>query len=266
MNIDLLLKRIGVQSLPDPPLERLQKLHDAMTKTIPFENLAVMEGKRISLEPSAVFEKVVEQGRGGYCYELNSLFADLLERLGYKVERLLGRVWGSGAAAPPLTHMALRVFVDNEPYLCDVGFGAGTLRQPLPWVTGAIANQPPDSFRLDATDNGEMLLSGHSGGEWKPLYSLLPCAVRPQDYVPANHYTSTHPNSRFTQGLIAALATDDGRMTINGRIFRRVGADGETERELTTFDELVQVLAEEFGLTNVDVTPLKIRLSTLFPG
>lgn len=264
MNIHLLLQRIGVKALPDSPLKRLQTLHQAMTKTVPFENVAVLEGKTISLEPADIFAKVVEQGRGGYCYELNSLFADLLERLGYKVERLLGRVWVSGAAAPPLTHMALRVFVEDQPYLCDVGFGGGGIREPLPWVTGVITNQPPDSFRLDATDNGEILLSGLLREEWKPLYSLIPCPVRPQDYIPANHYTSTHPNSRFTQGLIAALSTDDGRKTINGRIFRKVGADGETERELATFDELVQVLADEFDLANLDVSSLQSRLASLF--
>jgi N-hydroxyarylamine O-acetyltransferase len=264
MNIDLLLERIGIQVLPDSPFERLQTLHSAITKTVPFENLAVLEGKNISLEPNDVFAKVVEQGRGGYCYELNTLFAELLEYLGYNVERLLGRVWANGAAAPPLTHMALRVFVEYQPYLCDVGFGGGTLRKPLPWVTGVAANQSPDSFRLDVIDNGETMLSRLSGAAWKSLYSLLPCPVRPQDFIPANHYTSTHPSSYFTQAPVSALTTDDGRITLRGRIFRRLGAGGETERELTSFDELVQVLAQEFGLGNLDVTSLNNRLSRLF--
>lgn len=264
MDIDAFLRRIGLHSLPDSPMKRLQALHAAMTKTVPFENVAVLEGKGISLEPGDVFTKVVDQGRGGYCFELNALLAYLLEDFGYKVERLIGRVWASGAPAPSLTHMTLRVFVEDQPYLCDVGFGGGTLREPLPWVTGALAMQGPDSFRLDATDNGETMLSRLVDAEWKNLYSLLPCPVRSQDYIPANHYTSTHPNSHFTQGLTAALATDSGRITLRDRLFRTVSAEGVTERELTTFDEVVQVLGQEFGLRDLDLAALKSRLSRLF--
>lgn len=265
MDVELFLRRIGLQSLPDSPMKRLQAMHAAMTKTVPFENVAVLEGKSISLEPGDIFAKVVGQGRGGYCFELNALLAHLLEGFGYKVERLIGRVWASGAVAPALTHMTLRVFVEDQPYLCDVGFGGGTLREPLPWLVGAVAVQGPDSFRLDATDNGETMLSRLADAEWKHLYSLLPCPVRSQDYIPANHYTSTHPNSHFTKGLVAALATDTGRVTLRDRLFRTVSADGETERELTTFDEVVQVLGQEFGLRDLDLAALKRRLSHLFP-
>ena len=264
MNIELFLQRLGIKSLPDTPLQRLQTLHRAMTQTVPFENLAVLEGQKISLNPEDIFTKVVEQGRGGYCFELNTLLAEVLEFLDYKVERLLGRVWANGAAAPPLTHMTLRVTVESQPYLCDVGFGGGTIREPLPWNTGSIVNQSPDSFRLDKTENAETMLSRLIGSSWKNLYSLLPCVVRFQDYIPANHYTSTHPDSYFTQGPAAALTTEDGRITLRGRIFRSVGANREEERELANFEELIQVLSRDFGLVNLDVKNLKSRLSGLF--
>ncbi|ABK99519.1 arylamine N-acetyltransferase family protein [Pelobacter propionicus] len=264
MNIESFLIRIGVQSLPESPLNRLQALHRAMTQTVPFENLAVLEGQKISLDPETLFTKIVERGRGGYCFELNTMLAEVLDFMGYKVERLLGRVWANGAASPPLTHMTLKVTVENQSYLCDVGFGGGTLREPLPWNTGAIVNQSSDSFRLDKTDNAETMLSRLTGDSWKNLYSLLPCVVRVQDYIPANHYTSTHPDSYFTQGPVAALTTEDGRITLRGRIFRSVGANREEERELATFDELIQVLSRDFGLDNLDVKNLKSRLSGLF--
>lgn len=264
MNIELFLKRIGIKSLPAPPLQRLQTLHRAMTQTVPFENLAVLEGQKISLDPAAIFTKVVEQGRGGYCFELNTLLAEVLGLFEYKVERLLGRVWVNGAAAPPLTHMALRVTLDSQPYLCDVGFGGGTLREPLAWNTGAVAHQPPDSFRLDETENSETMLSRLTASSWKNLYSLLPCAVRVQDYIPANHYTSTHPDSYFTQAPVVARSTADGLITLRGRIFRSAGANGESERELADFEELIQVLSREFGLASLNVKALESRLSGLF--
>jgi N-hydroxyarylamine O-acetyltransferase len=264
MNIELFLKRIGIQSLPAPPLQRLQTLHRAMTQTVPFENLAVLEGQKISLDPEVIFAKVVDQGRGGYCFELNTLLADVLEFQDYKVERLLGRVWTSGAADPPLSHMALKVTVENQTYLCDVGFGGGTVREPLRWNTGAIVNQSPDSFRLEETENSETMLSRLIGSSWKNLYSLLPCAVRVQDYTPANYYTSTHPDSYFTQAPVAALTTEDGRITLRGRIFRSAGANGEVERELADFEELIQVLSQDFGLAGLNVKELERRLSGLF--
>ena len=264
MNIELFLKRIGVQSFPDNPLQRLQTLHRAMTQTVPFENLAVLEGQKISLDPEVIFAKIVDQGRGGYCFELNTLLAEVLEFLGYKVERLLGRVWTSGAAAPPLSHMTLKVTVENQPYLCDVGFGGGTIREPLLWDIGAIVNQPPDSFRLEEAENSETMLSRLIGSSWKNLYSLLPCAVRAQDYIPANYYTSTHPDSYFTQAPVAALATENGRITLRGRIFRTVGSHGEAERELADLEELLQVLSRDFGLDNLNVKALESRLSGLF--
>ncbi|MFA5516606.1 MAG: arylamine N-acetyltransferase [Desulfuromonadales bacterium] len=264
INIEACLKRLGVRSLPDTPLPRLQTLHRAMTRTVPFENMAILEGQSISLDPKAIFTKIVEQGRGGYCFELNTLLAEILEFFNYAVERRLGRVWVTGATAPLPTHMALKVKVENRSYLCDVGFGGSTLREPLPWNTGSIVNQAPDSYRLDETENAETMLSGSIGPSWKNLYSLLPCTVRSQDYIPANHYTSTHPDSFFTREPMAALATEDGRITLHGRMFRRTGAAGKTERELANLEELVQVLSREFGLTHLNVKALESRLSGLF--
>lgn len=264
MDIERFLKRIGITSLPDSPHSRLREIHRAMTQSVPFENLAILEGHQIDLAPTALFSKIVEQGRGGYCFELNALLAEVYESLGYKVERLLGRVWSSGASSPPLTHMALRVMVDHQYYLCDAGFGGGTLRDPLPWNFHAVANQAPDSYRLEETGNQEVMLSRLTGSTWKNLYSFLPCPVRPQDFIPANHYTSTHPDSFFTQAPVAALTTGEGRITLRGRLFRRVEGTGEYERELATFEEFINVLHVDFGLTGLNGALLERRLSWLW--
>ncbi|ACD94627.1 arylamine N-acetyltransferase family protein [Trichlorobacter lovleyi] len=264
MDIERFLKRIGITSLPDSPHSRLREIHRAMTQSVPFENLAILEGREIDLAPTALFVKVVEQGRGGYCFELNALLAEVCESLGYKVERLLGRVWSSGAPSPPLTHMALRVMVDHQYYLCDAGFGGGTLRDPLPWNFYAAVNQTPDSYRLEETDNQEVMLSRFTGSRWKNLYSVLPCPVQPQDFIPANHYTSTHPDSFFTQAPVAALTTAEGRITLRGRLFRRVEGTDECERELATFEDFINVLHVDFGLTGLNGALLERRLSGLF--
>lgn len=264
LDIEAFFRRIGMHSLPDEPLQRLKVLHRSMTRAVPFENIAILEGKAISLELEDILDKVVEQKRGGYCFELNSLLAHVLKALGYHVERLIGRVWANGALAPPLTHMAIRVTLDNQRYLCDVGFGGGTLREPLPWELATDAVQLHDRFRLEMTDNGETMLSRQANKGWKSLYSLLPCTVRRQDYIPANHYTSTHPDSFFTQEPVAALLTENSRITLRGRLFRRVNAASETERELTSLHELLTVLTDDFGLRNLDEDALSRRLYRLF--
>ena len=264
MNLDAFLKRIGLETLPDDPLERLQMVHRAMVLAVPFENLEILEGRAISLNPETIFDKIVRRQRGGYCFELNGIFARILETLGYEVEPLLGRVWAGGNPAPLLTHMALRVTVAGTAYLCDVGFGSFSLREPLPWVLDEPVPQEPDCFRLVATDNRETVLQNRDGQTWKDLYSTLPCSVRMQDFIPANHYTSTHPDSFFTQIPVAALTTRDGRITLRGRLCRHIGAGGTLQRELESMDELFQVLSTDFGLTNLDRPVLEGRLATLF--
>lgn len=266
MSFDKFLQRISLPSLPKEPLERLQMLHRAMVLNVPFENIAILEGCAISLDPMDIYAKVVGRGRGGYCFELNGLFAWALETLGYSVERLLGRVWVKDVPSPLLTHMALRVMVGNQPYLCDVGFGGGTLREPLPWCLEQSVVQGPDTFRLTTIDNGETMLARFAPDGWRDQYSLLPCAVRPQDSIPANHYTSTHPNSIFCRIPMAAINRADGRIALRERTLRIVGANGERERQLQTFSELHQVLEEYFGLGDVEAEALQRRIQGIFTG
>ena len=264
MDVAAFLERIGVTTLPGPELERLQTLHRAIGLTVPYENLAILEGRSISLEIPDLLEKVVGRRRGGYCYELNGVFAHLLETLGFEVERHLARVWSNGYPAPPLTHLVLGVTVAGKRYLCDVGFGGGTLREPVPWELNEAVTQGPDRFRLVAADHGETMLQSFVLQQWKDLYSILPCAVRPQDVIPANHYSSTHPDSFFTRFPMAALNTSDGRITLRGRLFRCYGAKGVQERELASVEDFLQVVSRDFGLGGLDCTALGARLSGLF--
>lgn len=262
--IDSFLLRVGIDSLPEDPWARLLALHRAIPLTVPYENLEILEGRTISLDPAALHHKVVQRRRGGYCYELNGLFAEVLEALGFRVERLLARVWTNGHPAPPLTHMVLRVTVGQEAFLCDVGFGVGTLREPVPWRLDEVVRQDPDCVRLIAAECGETMLQGWVADRWKDLYSIIGWPLRPQDFLPANHYSSTHPDSFFTQAPMAALNTPGGRVTLRGRTFRRVTPEGTSELELDSFDELMEVVSTEFGLAGLDTDALRQRLAPLF--
>jgi N-hydroxyarylamine O-acetyltransferase len=254
-------RRIGYRGPESATLAVLSNLHRAHVTTVPFENLAIHEGQRICIEVADLVQKVIHRRRGGYCFELNGLFVALLEDMGFRVERLLGRVWFMNASAPLPTHQVTRVIVEGQAFLCDVGFGARVPREPLPWIMDAPAQQRPDTFRLMPTDNGETMLQCLEDGSWVNLYSLLPCTVRPQDYRPANHYTSTHPDSNFLKGTVVARCTEDGRVTLRDRGFRRVTAAGVEARDLQHPSELGPLLAAEFGLTDwTDLPRLQARI------
>jgi N-hydroxyarylamine O-acetyltransferase len=248
MDVAAYAHRIGYEGPLAPTLEVLTGLCAAHIRTVPFENLAIHEGAPIDLEPDALFHKVVLRRRGGYCFELNGLFSALLKALGFQVEHLLGRVWVGSRVDPVPTHQASRVTVDGQPYLVDVGFGARVLRAPFPWRLEVPVVQGPDAFRLVGADNGEVMLQGREADGWMDLYSLLPCTVRPQDYRPANHYTSTHPSSGFVLNAVVALTTPDGRLTLRSRELRRTTAEGVETRELSGPAELAPLLASAFGL------------------
>lgn len=264
MEICKVLERIGVTELHGDPLLRLGGLQSACINGIPFENIAILEGCQVSLDQYDLLEKLIERRRGGYCFELNSLFALLLERLGYRVERLLGRVWISGSEHPPLTHLALRVELEGVRYLSDVGFGAATPNRPIPWLSGEDLLSDGESFRLERERNGEVCFSILAGDEWRRMYSLLDCPVQPQDYLPANHYTSTHPDSHFTREPLVAIRTAEGRKSIKGNLFRNVSHGQERLEEIASFSRFLHLLEGEFGIAVQRAKPLEQRLAGIF--
>src|SRR5690606_7025466 len=134
LDLDAYCARIGYDGPREPTLATLRALHALHPAAIAFEALDVMLGRGIDLAPAAVEAKLVHQRRGGYCFEQNGLFQRVLAAMGFEVEALLARVlWRTPADAPPRprTHMALRVMVEGEPWLADVGFGGCVMTAPL---------------------------------------------------------------------------------------------------------------------------------------
>ncbi|HEX8778060.1 MAG TPA: arylamine N-acetyltransferase [Rhodanobacter sp.] len=259
------LQRIGYRDAPRPNAPTLRALAVAHAAAIPFENLDPLCGVRVRLEPDALERKLLHEGRGGYCFEQNLLFAAALRAIGFKVHGLIARVlWNQPEdAVTAQTHMLLRVEVDGESWLTDVGFGsmnlAGALRleADLEQATGL------EPFRLLERD-GEWRMQACVRGDWLTLYRF---DLQPRefiDYVVANHYVSTYPQSNFVQHLIAARTMCDRRLTLRGREFtvRRPGAEPE-RRTLGDSTEVCRVLEQEFGLHLPDRAALERRLDVL---
>jgi N-hydroxyarylamine O-acetyltransferase len=223
----------------------LRMLHRAHQLAVPFENLSIHLGEPISLESSHLFGKIVTRRRGGFCYELNGLFALLLEALGMRVQRVAARVYGGGELSPPFDHLALFVQpVDgNGPWLADVGFGR---HSDYPLLLGRRDEQddPAGRFRLTEADGGD--LDVFKDGE--PQYRIEPRERSLADFVPTCWWQQTSPESHFVQGPVCTLLTDDGRITISGRTLIETTGGSRTETELASDEAVLAAYRDRFGI------------------
>lgn len=251
MSLDLpaYFARIGHTGSTAPDLATLRAIHFAHATAIPFENLDIQQGLPIRLDLDSLQSKLVAGRRGGYCFEQNALLAAVLRALGFRVTGLCGRVRLGRPleGPPPRTHMVLRVELDEGPYLADVGFGAGTLLEPIPLVAGTAVNQRGWDYALVAEGEG-LLLRARQADAWYDYYEFTLDAQHPIDYEVANHYTSTHPASTFVQSLTAQRATPEARYILRNKIYEELRPDARERRELTSEAELHALLAERFDL------------------
>jgi N-hydroxyarylamine O-acetyltransferase len=243
MDVDRYLERIGYRGPTAPSLEALRQLHLAHLTTVPFENLSVRSGELIVLDPERLFEKIVLRRRGGFCYELNGLFAALLDAFGFRVSRLAGRVGADGIS---FDHMALRVELD-EPWLADVGFGDSFLlplrledRQPQEGGCGR-------RYRIDAVEGGLLLLREEEQ-EWQRQYMFTLESWPLAAFEEGCRYHQTSPASSFTRKTVVSRATQKGRITLSERRLI-VTSDGKrSETDLLDEAEVARALAEHFGI------------------
>jgi N-hydroxyarylamine O-acetyltransferase len=241
------LERIGYSGPLALDAETLRRIHVAHLSAVPFENLSIHRGEPIVLDDEALFEKVVRRRRGGFCYELNGLFAALLRSLGFDVTMLSAGVMGEqGEFGPEFDHMTLLVTLADR-WLADVGFGDG-FREPLLLDSRADQAQGGRNYQIDAAGDRLVLMRRDEDGRWAAQYrfSLEPHAYA--DYAAMCHYHQTSPSSPFTQRRVCSLATEDGRITLSERRLITTSGGDRRERELTDEREYALVLRERFGL------------------
>jgi N-hydroxyarylamine O-acetyltransferase len=246
-DLDAYLARIG---LPGPV--SLAELHRAHITSIPFENLDSHAGIPVSLEIDDLQRKLVRAGRGGYCFEHNLLLKAALEAMGYEVEPVLARVrvGAEPGAIRPRSHLLLRVFADGVDWHADVGFGNGSLLEPLPWGPGGEHVQGGWRFRV--VEEGSLLvLQSVRDGEWADVYAFAPEPSPPIDLETSNWFTATHPHSPFVTGLIVSKQHRDGRRTTlsdwGGLTLTEETASGAVVTTIE-LDAVPALLATRFGL------------------
>jgi len=247
MDLQAYLSRINYSGPTTPTVYTLRAIHRAHLLYVPFENLDIPLGRKIRLDEVAILRKIVEQRRGGFCYELNSAFAALLRALGFQITLLSARVArDAGGESPEFDHLTLRVDL-QEPWLADVGFGESFL-EPLRLEFGREQLDPAGIFRLVQLGERLRLEKAEPNSRWKPQYSF---ALHPRsldDFAGMCHYHQTSPESHFTQNRICSRATPDGRITLSGMklIVTRNGL--REERMLSSESEWNIALQEHFGI------------------
>lgn len=249
LDLDAYLSRVGVGGRPG-----VAELHRGHVTTIPFENLDPRRSVPVSLEPADLERKLVTERRGGYCFEQNLLLKSALEALGADVAMYLARVrMGSVDGSPrPRTHLVLGVTDGGVRWHADVGFGNGTLLEPIPFGPGGEHEQAGWVFRV-VEDGPELVLQsvGHDG-EWFDLYGFVPEPVPLIDVVTSNWYTSTYPTSPFVTGLIVSAQTPGGeRMSLSnwsGELTFTEETPADATVRAVDPDDIRKLIADRFGL------------------
>jgi N-hydroxyarylamine O-acetyltransferase len=247
------LARIGYHGPTEVNYKTLAALQALHLDAIPFEALDPFLRRPVNLDLASVVAKLVDSERGGYCFEQNLLFKAALERIGFEVTPLAGRVrWMSPPDSPlgPKTHMLLKVDLADGAYLADVGFGACLLDAPLQLKTDVEQTTAMGTYRLTQSD-GLFSLSTKRGAGWRALYVF---DLHPQiqaDYDLGNWFTSTNPSIPLTSRLIMERLADGRRYRLVDRALSAEARDGEviTERRLASADELGEVLRDTFKVT-----------------
>jgi len=245
MNIESYLKRINYPGPLTPTAETLRDLQRQHLLNVPFENLSIHSGEPIVLNDEALFTKIVEKRRGGFCYEVNGLFAALLRALGFRVSMLAAEVANAeGKFGPEFDHMTLMVTLAQR-WLVDVGFG-DSFMEPLLMDERGEQVQANGVFQIVETD--EHLLLRRRSEDWKPLYRFTLEPHEFPDYEEMCRYHQTSPESHFTKGRICSLATHDGRVTLSDMRLITTGQGDRQERLLEEQDEYDRVLRDQFGI------------------
>ena len=248
MDVKKYFARIGLEypENPVPDSALLKKLHLAHCTTVPYENLDMLRDIPTSLEEEALFRKIVEEGKGGLCFELNGSFGNLLRALGYKVTDYAARYLRGETTLPMRRHRVMVVEATDGSWLCDVGIGERCQREPIAMTEGLVQEQFGETYKLEKEEFLGWVLWDLHHGVWQKFYSFTEEPQLVADFIAPNFYCEKHPESPFNKVEMFALKTLEGRKTLDGHVYKEFQNGEVTVKELTA-EELSAAYAE-FGL------------------
>ena len=257
-SVERYLERIGFEGEAKADLETLRTLQKRHIYSVPYENVDIRAGKYVSVHLPDVYDKVVARRRGGYCFELNGLFAWLLRSIGFDVTEYYGRyLLGEPLEVPMRRHRICCVHLDGKDYLCDVGVGVKAPVYPLLFEENTIQEQDGEQFRLVYHPVLKWTVEGIYKGKWDRLYAFTRDDQYQIDFEMPNHWCVTHPDSIFKNMTMLFIRTEEGRNTAvditdeygNPQVeFRRFTKDGVQKTIASNEEEYKAALLDHFGI------------------
>lgn len=237
------LERIHFEGSPAVNDDTLRRLHRGHLLAISYENLDIHRGGVLTLDENLIFEKIVLQRRGGWCFEMNGLMAWALRQIGFEVTLMAGAVnrpvLGDLAEG---NHLVLRVDL-ARPYLADAGFGTGFL-EPLPLAEGSY-RQGFQTYQIS-----------HHNGRWQfsnitiaaPGFDFTETPHQMSDFAAQCHRLQTSPDSGFVMNTVCHRRLPDGVISLRGAILRTMTPEGTEEQIIDTHADYDRTLREKFDL------------------
>lgn len=247
-DLDSYFKRIKYSGRADINAETLRDLHIAHTLNVPFENLDVFYKRPIPLDEHSLYDKIVKQQRGGYCFEMNGIFSFVLQKMGFKVRNLLARVIINDNQYTTKTHQAILVEAGGRQWLADVGFGNDGIIAPLILEENTEQKQFAHTYRLVTHSTFGYMLQKKQGDKYNPLYVFTLEECFPDDFLMSNHFTSTFPGSFFLSMRMCTIPTENGRITLTDSHFKVVDKENILDKPIADESEFSALSKEHFGL------------------
>jgi N-hydroxyarylamine O-acetyltransferase len=252
MNFDRYLQRISVVRghqfwLNAESLWLLQTRH---LLSVPFENLDIHWKRPIVLDIRKFYEKIVEERRGGFCYELNGLFNELLKDFGFRTRLISARVFNVTTLGPEFDHAAIIVAIGDEEYLADVGFG-DFAAEPLRFVTDLEQKDPNGTFVIRRFDDESFEVAKLIDGAWKPEYTFKDVSRDLSEFAEMCDFQQYSPESHFTKGKLCSIMTAEGRKTLTDSKLIVTSSGEKTETPIEDEADFYRVLNDEFGIQRI---------------
>jgi N-hydroxyarylamine O-acetyltransferase len=258
LNLDAYFERINWGGGTNATFETLAGLLRAHVLLIPFENFDILLGRGIRLDLDGVQAKLVHAHRGGYCFEHATLFAAVLEKLGFQTVRHTARViLFAPVTAAPRTHMFLTIRLPDGTFVVDPGFGPFASRVPIPLVDGAAAHGDYETHWM-IRDGNRWMLRAQLGGKLMDAWVTTLEPENPVDFEMGNHYTATHPDSLFVNRIIIAALNKEGRVTAMNRDVNLWHENTPSPTQLADRPALRGLLIKYFGFDLPEVEHLKV--------
>jgi N-hydroxyarylamine O-acetyltransferase len=247
-SIPTYLDRIAYSDSLEPNLSTLQSLQRQHLYHIPFENLDIHWGHRIKLDPEQIYDKVILRKRGGFCYELNGMFYELLTRLGFSVKRVNAMVMGDeGSWSADYAHMTLIVNLGGNDYLVEVGFGRFS-SQALRFEPGLAQQNQLGLFKIEPFLEDRWVVLHWDGEDWKPEFAFTDQACRYADFQNQCNYHQDHPDSHFRKKKLITKLTPSGRITLTSHELKIHEGDQLSEWTIEDEGDFNTKLKEHFDI------------------